>query len=180
MRGDDLVRLARIVAPRGLRGEVRIVPYTGDPKEMEGYGSVLIGEVGGGYSAYEVEWVRRTGPHRFALKLRGVDDRHQAEALRGCEVAVERRRLPATSEDEYYWHDLLGMRVVTVQGEDVGRVESILETGANDVYVVRQEGREVLIPAIAQVVVSVDVEAGIMVVDPLPGLLDVNAPRKRP
>ena len=177
MKGDGLVRLARIVAARGLRGEVRIQPYTAHPQRIADYGHVLVGPPEGPFRSYRVQRVHRTGPRRFAMKLAGVDGPQEAEALRGMEVAVERARLPETQGDEYYWHDLMGLEVVTLQGEEVGSVAAILETGANDVFVVKGRRGEVLIPAVAQVVVSVDLDAGVMVVDPPPGLLEANLPK---
>jgi 16S rRNA processing protein RimM len=119
--------------------------------------------------------VERARPRKGAivLKLRGVDNPEQASALRGAMVAVPQALLAPTPEDTYYHSQVLGLRVVTTDGRNLGAVTEILETPANDVYVVTdQDHGEVLVPAIADVVKSVDVARGVMVVEPVPGLLD--------
>jgi 16S rRNA processing protein RimM len=97
-------------------------------------------------------------------KLAGVDEREAAAALKGAEVAVARASLPQAPAGEYYWADLQGLRVINLQGEELGRVSHLLETGANDVLVVRGE-RERLIPFVAAYVVKVDLAGGELVVD---------------
>jgi 16S rRNA processing protein RimM len=99
--------------------------------------------------------------------LEGVRTRAEAEQLRGQAVLVDAAELPSLDADEYYWHDILGMRVVTEDGENVGTITEIFPTGSNDVYVVRQGKREVLIPAIKEVVVSIDTKSRRMVIRPL-------------
>ena len=97
-------------------------------------------------------------------KLAGCDVREAAAALKGWDVAVPRSALPAPGEGEYYWSDLLGLRVTNVQKEELGRVATLLETGANHVLVVEGD-RERLIPFVSAVVVSVDLARGELVVD---------------
>jgi 16S rRNA processing protein RimM len=90
--------------------------------------------------------------------LEGVTDRSAAEALTGAEVVVARGRLPQPEADSFYWTDLIGLTVATMDGKPLGNLVRILETGANDVYVVRQGKRETLVPALAAVVRRVDLE----------------------
>jgi 16S rRNA processing protein RimM len=98
-------------------------------------------------------------------RLENCEDRDQALALMDCEVGVRRDQLPATAPGEYYWNDLLGLDVVTLQNEPLGKVDHLLETGANDVLVVRGD-RERLIPFVVdQVVKRVDLDAGVIQVD---------------
>ena len=108
-------------------------------------------------------------PHKkFILALlEGVQSRAEAEQLRGKVVLVDAAELPPLDADEYYWQDILGMRVVTEDGGNVGTITEIFPTGSNDVYVVREGEREVLIPAIKDVVVSIDTKARTMVIRPL-------------
>ncbi len=108
-------------------------------------------------------------PHKkFILALlEGVRTRAEAEQLRGKMVLVDPADLPPLDADEYYWQDILGMRVVTEDGGNVGTITEIFPTGSNDVYVVREGEREVLIPAIKEVVVSIDTKARQMVIRPL-------------
>jgi 16S rRNA processing protein RimM len=100
----------------------------------------------------------------LAAKLAGLEDRDAALRLKGLQIAVPRAALPPTQSNEYYWTDLLGMQVVTVQGVSLGTVDQMMETGANDVMVVAGE-RERLIPFIGDVVKTVDLAARLITVD---------------
>ncbi len=107
---------------------------------------------------------RKQGKGLVAL-LQGCDDRDQAAALMGCDIAVPRDQLDDLAEDEYYWADLQGLEVITIEGQKLGRVSHLFETGANDVLVVKGD-RERLIPYVwEQVVKKVDLDAGEMQVD---------------
>ena len=112
-------------------------------------------------------------PHKnFILaQLEGIRTREEAEQLRGKQVLIDPAELPPLEEDEYYWHEIVGMRVVTEEGEEVGTVTEILSTGSNDVYVVQEGEKEFLIPAIVDVIIAIDREARTMVIRPLEGLL---------
>jgi len=119
---------------------------------------------GSGWQPYVLEAGRAHGPGLVA-KLARVEDREQARALVGANIAVERSQLPALTDDEYYWTDLVGLGVVTRDGRELGQVTGLMETGANDVLVVGGE-RERLIPYIpGQVVLRVDTRAGRIEVD---------------
>jgi 16S rRNA processing protein RimM len=119
---------------------------------------------GSGWRPYVLEAGRAHGPGLVA-KLAKVDDREQARALVGADIAVERSQLPALTDDEYYWNDLVGLGVVTRDGRELGQVTGLMETGANDVLVVGGD-RERLIPYIpGQVVLRVDTRAGRIEVD---------------
>jgi 16S rRNA processing protein RimM len=116
----------------------------------------------------------RVGRHRghgeVILQLDGVPDRDAAEALRGWLVQVPEREAWKLPRGRYYWHQIVGLRVVTTDGEEIGSVAEILETGANDVYVVKADGGERLIPAIKQVVKEIAPERGEILVELLPGM----------
>ena len=110
----------------------------------------------------------------FARALGGwLSDKAAAEALRGTLVEIDEAALPPLEEGEYYLHDLLGLAVVTTGGERLGTLADVLTTGANDVYVLRREGKpDALIPAIPDVIRSVDLDARTMTIEPMPGLID--------
>jgi 16S rRNA processing protein RimM len=119
---------------------------------------------GADWQAGELAEGRRHGKGVIA-RLAGCEDRDQAMTLMGCEIGVRRDQLPATAPGEYYWQDLLGLEVVTLQDEPLGKVDHLLETGANDVLVVQGE-RERLIPFVpGQIVKRVDLQAGVIQVD---------------
>ena len=158
----DMVVMGRVAGAFAVKGWIKLQVFTERP---------------GGLLDYPVWWLDRSGEwttaeleqgavHGTALvaKLKGIEDREQAAALRGCQVAVPRAALPAGADGEYYWADLQGLRVANLQGEPLGVVAGLLKTGANQVLVVRGE-RERLIPFVDAVVKSVDLERGELVVD---------------
>lgn len=117
----------------------------------------------------EIEWSK---PYKngFLLAIRDIDNREKAALLAGSELMVERDRLPETEDGSYYWCDLIGLSVLGSDGQNIGRIEEIIPTGSNDVYVVRGALKEVLIPALESVVLSVDLDAGTMKVELPEGL----------
>lgn len=154
--------MGRIVAPYGVRGWVKVQPYTEWLDSLLNYPLWRLGNKGV-WQAVELVQGRPHGRYLVA-QLAGVEDRDAAERLRGMEIGVARAELPTPAEDEYYWHDLIGLEVVNVAGEKLGRVVGLLETGAHDVLRVVAE-RERLIPFTAPIVVAVDLAAGLIRVD---------------
>lgn len=167
--GSDPERIAvgRINSPWGLRGHVRITPLTSNPDRFQAGATVLV--LGEPARILDV----RT-PQGYPIVLfEGYQDRNAAELLRDTLIEIEESELPPLPEDEYYIHNLIGLEVISTAGEAIGRIEDVIETGSNDVYVVRRPGaRDVLIPAIGSVVLEVDLEAGRIVIEVVPGLLD--------
>ncbi|MDM7916757.1 MAG: ribosome maturation factor RimM [Candidatus Eisenbacteria bacterium] len=160
MAGDAEARpvvVGKVRKPVGLRGEVTVEP-TGDDPERFTPGAWLSIE-GERERRYRIR-SRRPVRGGVALQLEGIDDRDQAERLRGKLLYVRPEDLPALPEGVYYRYQLEGLQVVDAEGEVLGRVESILQTGANDVYCVRAEENEILIPAVREFVESVDLETG--------------------
>jgi 16S rRNA processing protein RimM len=116
-----------------------------------------------------VERARLAGT-QVLLKLQGIDDRDAAEAQRGAMVEVPEREAWKLPRGRFYWHQIIGLRVRTPEGRELGTVKEILETGANDVYVVDTERGEMLVPAIKDVVKGIAPHRGVMTVEPLPGM----------
>ncbi len=154
--------MGRITVPYGVRGWVNIQPHTEYIDGLFDYPTWWV-ETAQGWQAFEVEDAKIHGDHMVA-KLAGIADRDEAFRLKGSTIAVPRDELPAPGEDEYYWSDLIGLEVENLQQLPLGRIDSLFETGANDVMVVKGE-RERLIPFIDQVVREVDLAARRMVVD---------------
>jgi 16S rRNA processing protein RimM len=169
--GENRIVIGRVSKPHGMKGEIRIEYFNSeDPNFFSRYQMIFIQGDTGSPQPYRPIAVR---PHKkFVLaQLEGVRTREEAEQLRGKAVLVDITELPSLDEDEYYWHEILGMRVVTEEGENVGKITEILPTGSNDVYVVREGERECLIPAIKEVIISIDKKARTIVMRPLEGLL---------
>ena len=118
---------------------------------------------------YEIDWIK---PHSRGalLALNSISDRDQAKTLIGADLQIEKAVLPDLETGIYYWHELIGLQVFTMDDRYLGRLESIIETGANDVYVVKNDRREILIPALKSVVQAIDIEANLMRVDLPDGL----------
>ncbi len=172
---DNFIALGRITSPHGIRGAVNIHSY-GDNDAFAHYSHLFLQEPGRrGLTRYDIESCRPKKPGSFIVQFRGVSDRNAAEELAGSEVFLDSASLPETGPDEDYWHDIIGLEVLLPNGKRVGRIASILETAGHDVYVVRTDGgREVLIPAVRDIVTDIDTEAGICTINPPPGLLEAN------
>jgi 16S rRNA processing protein RimM len=154
--------MGRIAAPFGVKGWVKVQPYSEDPGTLMDFASWRVGR-GETQASFAVEAVQDHGAVLVA-KLAGIDDRDAAYALRGQDVSVPRSALPAPEANEYYWSDLIGLTAVNREGIELGKVDSLMETGAHDVLVVKGR-REHLIPFVAAFVGRVDLEAATIEVD---------------
>ncbi len=164
--------IGQVVGVHGVRGEVKVEILTEDPHRFGRLQRVFVGPDGEEPSPWPLEGYR-LHQGRALLKLQGCDDRNTAEMLRGLLIQVPLEEAILLEEGEYYEHQILGLEVWTEAGEFLGQVVEILYTGANDVYVVRGPGPaddEILLPAIADVIHQVDLEAGRLVVELLNGL----------
>ncbi|MCF8198525.1 MAG: ribosome maturation factor RimM [Sulfuritalea sp.] len=154
-----MIVLGRIVAPFGVQGWLRIHPFGDDPeawrKMSQWWLSADVDAPAASWKAYELESVKLHGDGVVA-KLVGIDDRTASEALGNCYFGAPREALPAPVKDEYYWADLIGLKVVNMKDQPLGCVKSLLETGANEVLVVNDGTRERLLPFVEHVVKSVD------------------------
>jgi 16S rRNA processing protein RimM len=160
---DDWVILGRVSGLFGVNGWVRVFSHT-DPRDgIVRYKPVFLNRQGA-WREFEIEAGRAHGAG-VVLKLVGCDDRDQAIALLESEIAVRRAQLPPPGPGEYYWADLQGLRVITLNGVELGSISSVFATGANDVIVVRGE-RERLLPFVqGQVVIEVNLDQRLLRVD---------------
>jgi len=156
------VVMGRVAAPFGIKGWVKVQPYSEDPDALADFESWRVGH-DGQQVHYTVEAVQDHG-NALVAKLAGIDDRDAAYALRGQEVSVPRSALPAPEENAFYWSDLIGLTAVNREGIELGRVDSLMETGAHDILVVRGK-RQHLIPFVAAFVGRVDLAGGTIEVD---------------
>ncbi|MFZ0131154.1 MAG: ribosome maturation factor RimM [Desulfobacterales bacterium] len=173
MKTGGAISIAKIVGTHGLRGTCKIFCYGEWEDVFEAGRRILLKSAAGVQQGHEIDWVK---PHArtLLLALKGISDRSQAETLVGCEIMIDKSSLPRPAAGTYYWHELIGLAVVTLEGRPLGRLTAVMPTGSNDVYVVsREEGGaagEILIPALKSVVVEVDLTAGRMRVDLPEGL----------
>jgi 16S rRNA processing protein RimM len=161
-----------ITSPHGVIGEVNVFPTTDDPKRFRRLKEVILVQ-GKNEKTVEIESVKFF-KNMVILRLAGYDDRDAVEKLRQCSLFVPREKAVRLKEDEYFIADLMGLKVLDGDAEDaeLGTLEDVMETGANDVYVIRLlDGRELLLPAIKQCILEVNVEEGFVRVHVLDGLL---------
>lgn len=163
---EDFYAVGLVAGPLGLRGELKVEVLTDFPQRLKPGALVFLAG-----APYRIERSRASG-QRVILKLSGIETRDQAEALRGLYLEVPESALTPLPEGQFYQHQIIGLEVRTTGGMALGHVAEILRTGSNDVYVARREGKELLIPAIADVVKEIDVAAGRMTIVAIPGLLE--------
>jgi 16S rRNA processing protein RimM len=167
-----LIRIGKIIGVHGVRGTLKVYPFVESLDLFEPGASVTLRSPEGVDAPYVLT---QATPHKkvVLLILEGVG-RNAAERLVPSEILIEKERLPALEADVYYWDDIIGLEVYEENGRFVGTIASIIETGSNDVYVVRYKDREVLIPALSSVIVAIDADGGRMTVD-LPEGLGIQA-----
>lgn len=168
MTRRDLVSVGVIVGAHGIRGEVKLKSFTGEPAAIAGYGPLATG------TGERFEIVKlRPQKDGFIAVLKGVTDRDRAEALKGTELFVARQRLPQPEKGEVYLRDLVGLAVMQ-QGRRLGKVVAMRNFGAGDLIDVKMPGRAdtILIPFAKGFVVETDLEGGKIVVDLPDGFLD--------
>ncbi len=166
--------IGRVLKPWGVRGELKIQIITGFPNRFASLRAVYLGDDA---KSFAVERARLHSGTAL-LKLQGVDTPEAADAFRDLLVQVAREDAIKLPRGAHYLYELIGLRVVTTDGETLGVIDDILETGANDVYVVRTASREILIPAIEDVVKEIAVERGEVVVKMMEGLIEEETGRE--
>lgn len=171
---ENMIAVGQISGTHGIKGQVKLYSYSGNLESLQAARHIVLRSKSG--DSHQVR-IKHAANHsgKMLLSLDGYDSITQAETLVGYELLLQREQLPPPDDDEYYWHDLLGLTVVTSDGVALGTIADILETGANDVYLVRNQAtrHEYMIPAIASVISSVNLQSGTMLITPLEGLLDL-------
>ena len=169
--------IGKVVALFGIRGELKVLLLTDIPNRFAGLGAVYAGH---DHTRRLIQSVRPYKGEMIVLKLEGIDDANTAESLRDQNLAIPVSELAQLPPDSYYQHDILGLMVITLDGQKLGSIVDIIVTGSNDVYVIKvPDGSQVLIPAIKDVIKQVDLIRRTMYIDPLPGLLDNVAEEAR-
>ena len=168
---EDLLQVGVITSPHGVWGEVKVFPTTDDPARFKKLKQVILDD---GKNQREMEIMSvKFFKNLVILKFKGLEDRNEVERLRQAKLTVTREHAVKLKKDEYFIADLMDMAVVTDEGEALGHISDVLQTGANDVYVISREGTpDLLVPAIRDCIKQVDTEQGLMTVHLLPGLRD--------
>lgn len=157
------ILIGKVRRPHGMDGELIVDAYSEDPQRFKPGNQIYLGEE----HQLHVIKSRRSHDKSLLITFKGIDDSDAAGNLRNQLVYIHRENLPVLPEGRYYHFDLIGLNVFDKSGNSIGKLVEVLETGANDVYVVKNEqGEETLLPALAQVVLEVNLADGCMVVDP--------------
>lgn len=184
-----LVCVGKVAKVHGVKGEVKLFAYSGEAAGLCRYQELYLAAVRTGVAVVREKdaapktqspgWFRiiRCRPQgKYSLVVfEGVESRDTAQSLVGLEAHVDEKALAPLAEDEFYWHQLQGMTVVTDQGKEIGTVASLFSTGAHDVLVIRDKGREFYIPAIREFITGIDPVARKVTIVPVPGLLEMNS-----
>ena len=160
-----LIRLGVFGAPQGVRGEVRVKAYTGEPKAIAAYGPLTDAK---GAKRFAIRFARPLKDDMIVVRVDGVDTRDAAQALTNVELFARRDQLPTPAEDEFYYDDLIGLDAVTPEGEALGRVAGLVNYGAGDILEVAPEGggETRLYPFTKSVAVEIDFAQGRIVIIP--------------
>lgn len=168
---EEFFQIGIVTAPHGVKGELKVYPTTDDPKRFKRLREVIL-ETGKERLSLEIEEVKFL-KQLVVLKFKGLDSRDEVERYRRASLLVARENAVKLGRDEYFRADLMGLTVRNEDGAEIGRLKDVMETGANDVYVIElTDGRELLLPAIRQCVLEVDVAAGFLRIHILEGLLE--------
>lgn len=173
MEKEDFLTIGKIISVHGLKGNFRISSYADSISVFKPGNPLILKTADAGEREYTIRWVK---PHSktILLSLIEIDNRNSAEALIGAELLIEKATLPELDDGTYYWFDIIGLSVFTNDDQYIGRVESIIPTGSNDVFVVKDPKKdhsgETLIPALESVVLEIDLKRKTMRVDLPEGL----------
>jgi 16S rRNA processing protein RimM len=165
----DFFILGKVLKTRGLHGCLKVMSYAQKQDVFEGLKHIFVEKSPGQKKEYEVKKIERSGKFLF-LQLNEINDLDAAASLVGCSIFLPKELLPPLPEGEYYWSDIIGLEVVNQDGRILGKIESIFPTGSNDVYVCKDGKKEILLPAIADVIDKIDIKNGFMKVNLPKGL----------
>ena len=167
----DFVIIGKITRPHGVRGTLRIEPITDDPQRFKLLSKIYIQCENGSQVEYDIANVNIANRY-ILLDLQQINTRNDAELLRGCYIEIPRQECLPLPEGEHYYFELIGFYVVSNQGKVIGELLDIHSYPANDVYVVKNDDKEILIPAVDEFIEHVDFETCTININPIDGLLE--------
>lgn len=167
-RGGTIITIGKIVRPHGIKGEIKVDSLIVEPEQFQEFSSLSIKRRAGNSEWMNVEKARIQG-RRIILKLSGIEDRDQAESIRGLSLQVRKKDCPLPKAEGI---SALGLEARTVDGEHVGTVVDVLNLPAQKLFVIEATDREIMVPDVEAFIKSIDLKNGIIVIDPIEGLLD--------
>lgn len=169
---NEYILIGKVIKPHGLRGEIRIIPFSKQPEAICEYSTLVLVDTKGRVSQdLKVKKSRVAGNHAV-IHLAGVNNRNQAEEVSSAGVLIHKKDLPQLKKDEFYYYQLMGLSVTTKDGTKLGVVINVFSNGAQDIMEIEGENQNYLIPILKDVIVSQDEHS--ITITPPPGLLDVD------
>ena len=166
-----MLRVGRIIGAHGLKGALRFRPDNPDSDTLEKVARVFL-ETAEGSREFRLTGMKPLDATIRRITLEGIADAMAAESLKGAIVMLAAEDVPAPKPGEFYYHEVVGCEVFLTDGSRLGTIEEVFSNGAQDIWVVREGQREVLIPVIEDVVKAMDIAARRVTIEPIPGLLD--------
>lgn len=166
-----LIKYGKIVKKHGLSGEVKVFPFSGELYSFDKLSALFLSLKDSNPKKFLIER-KRYHKNLVIVKLKGIDTPEEAEKLCGYAILIDSNELPDTEDDEYYWFQLIGLKVTTEDNEFIGTVSSLLDTSAQPILVVKNNSREFMIPMVDKFVKEIDLENSKIVIDPIEGLID--------
>jgi 16S rRNA processing protein RimM len=165
--------MGKVLRPHGLKGHFRVQSYATSEETFRNAGAVYLKSSSGENLEYVITSVKY---HKniLLMKLKGLDSVEQAETLRGEDIYINKKSLSPKEENEYFWYEISGLDVFLKSGEYLGKIGQIIPTGGNDIYVIKKGNKEMLVPAIYDVIQEIDLENGKMIISAMEGLLDLD------
>lgn len=166
---EDLLTIGKIVSTHGLQGKLRVIPYDESNEIFSTQRIFYVKDIKGKIKEYTLNGIE---PHKKVLIIEfdGISSINEAKELIGAYILIDKGKLSQLPEDEYYWFEIIGLKVFTDRGTLLGEVDRIIQTGSNDVYVVCNKKKEYLLPAINDVITKIDVTNRVMIVHLIEGL----------
>ncbi len=169
---DKFILIGKVVKAHGLKGEVKIHSFSGQPGHFNNYQRLILVDTDGRLSSsLEIIKYRVTGKSAI-IQRDGIDDRNQAERICSMGVLINKSDLPNLRNNEFYYHELIGLPVQTKDGKQLGKVDNIFSNGAQEIMEIKGEGEHYLIPVVQDVIIDLDTDK--IIIAPPPGLLDMN------
>lgn len=169
---EELVTIGQIIKNQGNKGEVRVFPLTDFPNRFEFLDKVFL-EKDEEIIEKEIETVRIHNGKYIAIKFTDINNIGEALELKDYYLKIPRELMVPLKEDEYYIDEIIGFKVKTEKGKELGILEKVQDTGGTDIFIIKGEKKEYMIPATREIIIEIDEENKLMIVDPIPGLLDL-------
>lgn len=164
----EYIQIGKIVNTHGIRGDVKVLPLTDDTKRFEALEYVFIGDEKLKMNIDKVGYIKGN----VLLKFKNYDNINDVEKFKNTDIWVDEKNKVKLPQNTYFIHDIIGLDVYLVDGTCLGKVKDVLQPGANDVYVVKNNGKEYLIPAIKDVVKEVNIDESKIIIEPLEGMFE--------